>query len=85
MALLSEDFVSRVREQMAAAPVLNSWWLKALTWVYLVGYWLYLAYAAVVEWPGTSFLAWTTDVLFYQATYALVWPALLVLKLAALH
>ena len=65
--------------------MLTSWWARTLTWIYLIGYWLYVLVAAIIAWPQSSWVGWTVQVLFYDMTLGMIWPIMLPIKWAAGH
>lgn len=47
--------------------------MKLVGTMYVVGYWLYLIFAAVTLWPATGFFTWLALV-GVHAMLATVWP-----------
>jgi hypothetical protein len=46
---------------------------KLIGGAYVIGYWLYVVFAAVMLWPADGFFTWLTFVLVH-AMIATVWP-----------
>ena len=59
----------------------KSWWGKALTYIYIAGYCLFLIGAGANTWGELSFADWRYYMAF-QFMYAALWPILLMLSVA---
>ena len=62
-------------------PMPESRWGKALTFIYIAGYFLFLIVAGANTWSELSFADWRNYMAF-QFIYAAFWPILLILSVA---
>ena len=59
----------------------TSWWSRALQYVYVAGYVIFLVIAGYSAWPHMSFADWRYF-MYFQTVYALFWPLVLALAVS---